>query len=226
MQEARGEGGSPAKAGMKICNLLCGSGMFTLGFIVTFERRFLFSSSSVVCGVFVIVLSALPIAMIVIGKIAQLFISTSFHIVPSHSKGSMNVYKCDTSRLVPIFLIVFGCVSLLQTGIHFVRLICGRKKDSERTERANQGSNCCETIISIFLFVWIIIGSYWVFSLWDTWNSSQCNQSATCCDPVLVYFSFITMLVIYASALLCCSCLVCCICCCAFVAAGSAAAES
>ena len=135
------------------------------------------------------------------------------------------MHNCSISSLVPIFLIVFGCVSLIQTGIHIFRLCCGRK-DDERSERANQGSNCCETIISIFLFVWIIIGSYWVFSLWNVWNSSTCNQGAECCDPVLVYFSFVTMLLIYATGILCCCCLVCCVFCCAFFAAGAGAAAS
>ena len=133
--------------------------------------------------------------------------------------GSIYLNDCRIYRLVPIFLIVFGCVSLLQTAIHIFRMFCGRKND-ERSERANQGSNCCETLISVFLFVWIIVGSYWVFSLWNSWGNNPLN-----CNPVLVYFSFITLLVIYGTALLFCCCIICCVFCCAFLAAGGAAAS-
>ena len=141
------------------------------------------------------------------------------HVLFFFILGSLYFYDCQISRLVPIFLIVFGCVSLVQTAIHIFRMICGHRKD-ERSERANQGSNCCETLITVFLIVWIIVGSYWVFSLWSSWDQNPSN-----CHPVLVYFSFITLLVIYGTAILFFFCIVCCMLCCTFLAACGAAAS-
>lgn len=93
----------------------------------------------------------------------------------------------------------------------------GAENEDTEPSMVNRGGGCCEALISLFLFAWLIVGSWWVFGYWNTYiYSSQCNplpgMRENCCDPVLYWFSFGTLIAIYAGALL--SMLICCCCCC------------
>jgi len=165
---------------------------------------------SAACLVCLLILAALPVTMIVIGAVY-------FNDCPGIS--NLNAW-----------LIVFGSFSLLQTVMNIVRRCLFRKKDSgDENSDKNYGSYCfgsLEGLITIFLFVWIIVGSVWVFRYYDTWrNFEMCrdpsiNPMPPClCHPVPYLFSFITLIVIYSISGLFCLCC-CCFFCCAALAAG------
>jgi hypothetical protein len=72
-----------------------------------------------------------------------------------------------------------------------------------RERYAGRSGNCLESLLSFFLFIWIIIGSAWVFGYYSTFK--DCGED--CCHPVPYIFSFVTLVVIYTvSFVICCCC--------------------
>ena len=142
-----------------------------------------------------------------------------------YNAGAVYLHRCQGQHIIPIWLIVFGSVSLLQTAINVIKRIFSKNKQGEEEEGAQSNyadrtGSCLETLISIFLFVWIILGSYWVFGFYGRWT--VCGSTTCYCHPVPFLFSYITLIVIYVV-----SGIFCCLCCCmfiiiAFFAAGAA----
>ena len=107
--------------------------------------------------------------------------------------------KCSIENKIPIFLIVFGCISLLQTTFGVLKLIiCDEEKDRIR-------ASIFEGFISIFLAIWIIVGSYYTFNVYSDWlnngkqscTNGQSDAAAQCCDAVPMYFTFVLLVLIY-----------------------------
>jgi len=145
------------------------------------------------------------------------FLSLCMCVCPA---GSVFLHDCPGQSIIPIWLIVFGCVSLLQTTINIVKRFFKKKprRDEEEGDQANYANrtgSCFESLVSIFLFVWIILGSYWVFGYYYVWRANRCNNdpSIECyCHPVPYLFSYIVLIVIYVT-----SCIFCLCCCCTFL---------
>ena len=137
--------------------------------------------------------------------------------------GSIYLHDCNIQGRIPIFLIVFGCVSLLQTMLGLAKLVLCRSDETENDDRKKKGGNFCESFLTTFLFIWIIVGSAYTFGAWPVWfqNGGQPCPGEACCAPVLMYFSFILLICIYGLAALCCCCFLCCVCCLVGIAATS-----
>ena len=136
-----------------------------------------------------------------------------------YNAGAVYLHRCQGQHIIPIWLIVFGSVSLLQTAINMIKRIFRKSKQGEEEEGSQSNSaegigSCLETLISIFLLVWIILGSYWVFGYYSTWSEEGCRSALSMCycHPVPYLFSFVTLIVIYAT-----SCIFCALCCCIFI---------
>ena len=148
------------------------------------------------------------------------------------STGAVYLDDCPAANTsagggrIPIWLIVFGCVSVVQTIIGSVKRCCKRKKDSDDDSQsrnyAERGGNGFESLISLFLFVWIIVGSVWVFSFYGRFNDCRDNFSGDpfCCHPVPYLFSFSVLIVVYVVSFLACFC-----CCCVFCLAALASTD-
>ncbi|CAI8051728.1 hypothetical protein GBAR_LOCUS28310 [Geodia barretti] len=155
-------------------------------------------TGTVACAICMGILAALPISMIIIGAIY--------------------LDDCPDRRIIPIWLIVFGCVSLVQSFIDIGKR-CFRKKNegdedgANRERYAGRSGNCLESILSFFLFIWIIIGSAWVFGYYSRFN--DCGED--CCHPVPYIFSFVTLILIYTVSFMICCCCCLTICCAAFI---------
>lgn len=154
-------------------------------------------------------------------------VTSSILHVYIHNAGAVYFNRCQGQRIIPIWLIVFGCVSLLQTFINIIKRIFRKNKQREEEEGgqsnyADRTGSCLETLISVFLFIWIILGSYWVFGYYDWWRLCNVTQDPSCyCHPVPYLFSYVTLVVIYVT-----SCIFCFVFCFAFmVIAFAAAAE-
>ena len=140
-------------------------------------------------------------------------VTSSILHVYIHNAGAVYFNRCPGQYIIPIWLIVFGCVSLLQTFINIIKRIFRKNKQREEEEGgqsnyADRTGSCLETLIAFFLFIWIILGSYWVFGYYGRWT--VCGS--VCCNPVPYLFSYVTLIVIYVM-----SCIFCCLCCCAFI---------
>ena len=133
--------------------------------------------------------------------------------------GAVYLHDCTVQDKIPVFLIVFGCVSLFQTCCGICRVAFCRKNDdeAENRNRCDKSIGCCVTLITVFLFVWFIIGNVWVFSAWNKWVANDrpsCSAGGNdCCNPTLMYFSFSLLLILYGISALVCCCLCCCMCC-------------
>ena len=132
---------------------------------------------------------------------------------------------CDIEPKIPLFLIVFGCVALLQTTMHLFKMcLCRRKDDEQNSGAREKGGNFCESILTLFLFVWIIVGSYYTFNAFNPWNNndkmscSSGGDSDYCCDPPVMLFSFVVLILIYSIFALSCCCVCCCVFCASFLA--------
>lgn len=152
----------------------------------------------------------------VVGSMTN-FLSLCMYVYPA---GSVFLNDCPGQRIIPIWLIVFGCVSLLQTTINIVKRFFKKKsrRDEEEGDQANYANrtgSCFESLVSIFLFVWIILGSYWVFGYYYVWRDG-CNRAPmgcnSLCNPIPYLFSYIVLIVIYVT-----SCIFCLCCCCMFL---------
>ena len=148
--------------------------------------------------------------------------------------GSLYLGECGLEDKIPIFLIVFGCFSIVQTVIDVLKRAFSKKKsrDEERSSSksaGNRGGSCLECLISTFLFVWIILGSVWVFGNYGDFNGNRdmcpdANEGyayVNCCQPVLYLFSFIMLVVIYVLSGLLCLFMCCCFSCIAIFAGAS-----
>lgn len=158
-------------------------------------------------------------------------LSSLLHVLP----GSVYVHNCDGERFIPIWLIVFGVISLLQTLINIVKRCfkCIKRSQSDDDSENGNGDHsvrcgsCLESFLSFFLFVWIIAGSAWVFGFFDNYVDLDCRHNVDhpdCCHPVPFLFSFITLIVMYVFSFLALCCCCCCFMCLAFIA-GAAAEE-
>ena len=144
--------------------------------------------------------------------------------------GSIYIDDCSVSsnNRIPIWLVVFGCVSLAQTFVNICKRcaqhIAKSSRDSGDDESSansiSRSGGCIESILSGFLFVWIIVGSVWVFSIYDDFRLDRSCLTINCCHPVPYLFSFIVLLVMYTVGALFCCCLCCC--CCGLLTFGAA----
>ena len=125
------------------------------------------------------------------------------------------MHQCPLNTNIPIYLIVFGCVSIVQAFTTNLQscldAIFGFNSDESRGQGFGICFGCFNCLIIVFSLVWFIIGSYWIFSAWIVWTGPAANHcshtsDADCCNPVLMYFAFVFQLLMYGLILLfCCS---------------------
>ena len=113
------------------------------------------------------------------------------------------------------WLIAFGSFSLLRTAMNIVRrCLCHKKKKDDDDNNENEyGNRCCsslESLITIFLLSWILMGSVWTFRYYDLWRTVEdCHDnpgSPSYCHPVPYLFTIITLIVFYSISGLICLC--------------------
>ena len=141
--------------------------------------------------------------------------------LPHHPLGSIDLHNCRINRLIPIWMIVYGVVSVTMTVVSVVKqCLCRQKKKEEGEEegqgqnKGRQGSNCLEGLLVTFLLVWVFVGSGWVFPFYNQWQDSGAQSclvnanittiSSNCCEPRTFLFAFGSLLAMYSLFLLCC----------------------
>lgn len=139
--------------------------------------------------------------------------------------GSVYLTRCNSNddqsnTNVPIWLIVFGVVGLLQTFVHICKQCCQCIfKSSEDDEGGNTMSTiisrcgcCCDSFFIGFQFVWVIVGSVWVFGAYGDYKEMG-SACIDCCYPVPYLFSFVVLILIYSFGAFLCLGVCCCLCC-------------
>ena len=147
-------------------------------------------------------------------------IHSTLYLYANHA-GCVYINQCTGQPIIPIWLIVFGCVGVLQTAINIIkRFFKNNDRGEEERNYIYVSWNCFETLLSFFLFIWIILGSYWVFGYYDLWRLCNITQYSSCyCHPAPYLFSYVTLVVIYVT-----SCIFCFVFCFAFIIIAFAAA--
>ncbi|XP_019639223.1 PREDICTED: uncharacterized protein LOC109481161 [Branchiostoma belcheri] len=144
------------------------------------------------------------------------FCTAVLMVVPAAmvAMGALSLYlqDCPIERMIPIYLLVFGCFALLKSLISlFVR--CRNHWDNESEKNAR--TNPVEGLISWFLFAWFIAGNYWIYSVYTTVNMTD-PADANYCQPILYQFAFWVTTAMYivvglcVLTVFCCCCTVCC----------------
>ena len=164
--------------------------------------------------------------------------------------GALHLNDCDLDDRIPIWMIVFGSVSVAYTLVNIFKSICCRikedkktteythsylyQKDNSQSKALNSFTRIIETLFKLFLLIWLIIGSVWVLGKYDDWNSAHrpnCNglpdDSDKCCHEGMFLFAFIFIIVAWSIFFLVIFCAWCCICLiCMLSSAPKAAPES
>ena len=139
--------------------------------------------------------------------------------------GSVYLTRCEfidshSNTNVPIWLIVFGGVGLLQTIVHVCKHCCQcMYKSSEDDKEGNTMSTlisrcgcCCDSFFIAFQFVWMIVGSVWVFGVYGDYQEMG-SACVDCCHSVPYLFSFVVLILIYCFGAVLCLGVCCCLCC-------------
>jgi len=129
------------------------------------------------------------------------------------SIGSVFCHDCPRQKYIPIYVIVWGCVSLGISHIEFIRrLIILKRGPSEENSKINPFSY----ILSFFLLIWIIVGSVWIYSIYGDFDETLNPSNPThYCNPLLYYYAFWTTTVgwVFSGLLICCTICVTCTAC-------------
>lgn len=136
--------------------------------------------------------------------------------------GVLYIGKCKADPMIPIWLVVFGSIGLFQSVLNLCKSITENMTD-ESSKSSRDGfqmaANIIGSILSFFLFVWILAGSIWVFGFYSQFQVNECSShgnDAECCHPVPYYFSLFILLSMYTfgalSMIIICCCFWCCFC--------------
>ena len=111
------------------------------------------------------------------------------------------LHECPREPKIPIYLLVGGCFGLLK-----VMSMLWRQVRSRRYERIDEmyvegedhsdvivskSSKFTEAVLSIFLFIWFIIGNYWVFKVWQPNFEQLLHEPSNWCDKTVYMFATI-----------------------------------
>ncbi|OWF55767.1 uncharacterized protein LOC110455854 isoform X2 [Mizuhopecten yessoensis] len=146
--------------------------------------------SSAFCLIVMAVLSALPVAEIVI--------------------GAVYINDCPVAKYVPVYLVVIGAACLVKFLSILGQNIHNRQFENE--EGHIKRTNGFDQVLNVFLLVWFILGNRWVYGTHSVWVSDP--LSANYCHPTLYYFAYwsITSFYIFCGAACVCICILSCIC--------------
>ena len=116
--------------------------------------------------------------------------------------------NCEGQHLIPIWMVVYGVLSLLHMIIGIVRAVTTHHPNSHSPgERrcASYVGSVFELLVSLGRFGWLIAGSVWVFRFYIHYISPACTDNPTSldcqCDKVPLYLSFVAIIVLYLTDL-------------------------
>jgi hypothetical protein len=122
--------------------------------------------------------------------------------------GASNQSSCPIEPRIPIYLIVYGSINLVSLCFSFLACIIHHR---------NKGRNVigfyyvhCSAMIIIFLqlfnFIWLIIGSIWVFSIFNDVQYTNVNETTTYCQQNIYQFTVVAIILQYVLPIVLCCC--------------------
>lgn len=104
--------------------------------------------------------------------------------------------KCHIEREIPVFLLFESGVILLKSGIHVIRS-CQKRKPGEEGER--NPLDTISSIATVFLVLWALTGTVWVFGVYQRVNTDK-TDDIDYCDKLVYFTALWFLLTIYCSA--------------------------
>uniref|UniRef100_A0A8C3VSA1 Transmembrane protein 272 n=1 Tax=Catagonus wagneri TaxID=51154 RepID=A0A8C3VSA1_9CETA len=141
-----------------------------------------------------------------ISKIASnacfVFLLFAFLVLPRSMAftGVKFVEDCPVQPLMPLYLLVCGIIGalkvspLLYDSTRMTRLlskavVIDDDDDAEYPWRQNAHKYYIHLLLSLFLFLWFILGNYWVFSVYPPDFIPPSQQPWDYCDKTLYLFA-------------------------------------
>ena len=96
--------------------------------------------------------------------------------------GASNHSSCPMEPRIPVYLIVYGCINLISLCFSVSASIIHkcRKDEIMCGFYFVHGSAIIIIILQLFSFIWLIIGSIWVFRIFNDVQYTQINQPTYC----------------------------------------------
>ncbi len=133
--------------------------------------------------------------------------------------GGIYFHRCTAGPFIPMFLVVFGSVTLSVPIFHgFKTYLIKYFYNGNDNDTCNQTKrNSCEVLAVVFLFVWFIVGLLITFLTFQKWLENgrvSCTpiDSKKCCDAPVMYFTVVVIIII--SLLTTLTIVIGCACCC------------
>lgn len=122
--------------------------------------------------------------------------------------GASNQSSCPIEPRIPIYLIVFACINLISLCFSISScIIHNRKKDQHII--GFYYVHCSAILIIIFQlfnFIWVIIGSIWIFSIFNDVQYTQANYPKTYCQANIYQFAVVSIILQYVLPFVLCCC--------------------
>jgi hypothetical protein len=122
--------------------------------------------------------------------------------------GASNQSSCPVEPRIPIYLIVLGSVNLVSLCISTIACII-HNRDKDENMIGFYYVHCSATVIIIlqlFNFIWLIIGSVWVFSIFNNVQYTQPNNLTTYCQESVYQFTVVSIILQYVLPIVFCCC--------------------
>ena len=121
--------------------------------------------------------------------------------------GASNQLSCPIEARIPIYLIVSGCVNLVSLCFSvFACLMHHQGKD--QTIGGFYAVACSAVLIilfQLFNFIWMIIGSVWIFKAFDAAQYDD-NTQSTYCKASLYQYAVVMIILQYVLPFVLCCC--------------------
>ncbi|KAL3856731.1 hypothetical protein ACJMK2_011454 [Sinanodonta woodiana] len=134
------------------------------------------AEKSAVCGMCGVLLLIFLLIVIICGLgLAKLII------------GAVYIENCSSQPKLPVWLIVNACIPTFLSGLSFIFKNYTKGKNRKKSRSSAENVIRIISITSfLFNFAWVIVGSYWVSTVWSRVKYDSCN---TCCSGILTDFA-------------------------------------
>jgi len=123
--------------------------------------------------------------------------------------GASNQSSCPIQPRIPIYLIVYGSINLISICFSISACIIHSRKKIKKNMIGFFYVHSAAVIIillQLFNFIWLIIGSIWVFSIFNNVQYTQTDQSNTYCQSNIYQFTVVIIILQYVFPLVLCCC--------------------
>jgi hypothetical protein len=122
--------------------------------------------------------------------------------------GASNQSSCPIEPRIPIYLIILGSINLVSLCISTIACII-HYRELDRNVYGFYYVHCSAIVIillQLFNFIWLIIGSIWVFEIFNAVQYTEVDQSTSYCQGNLYQFTVVSIILQYVLPIVFCCC--------------------